>query len=60
VPQLLYKRSDELTDRVSDSDKSFHIFMDIKPYSFESPAKQAKGSIHCEELAAASAYVDLE
>ena len=31
--QLAYKHSDQLTDKMSDSDESFDIFRDIKPYS---------------------------
>jgi len=34
--------------------------MHIKPYSFEPLAKKVTGSINCEDLAAASADVDLE
>ena len=45
---------------MSDFDKGFDIFRDIKPYSFESLAKKVTDSINCEELAAASAYVDQE
>jgi len=45
---------------MSDSDKSFDILRDIKPYNFESLAKKVAGSINYEELAAASAYVDPE
>jgi hypothetical protein len=43
---------------MSDSDESFDIFRDIKSYSFESLAKKVTDSINCEELAAASTYVD--
>jgi len=43
---------------MSDSDKSFEILRDIKPYNFEPFAKNFTDSINCEELAAASAYVD--
>ena len=58
VPQLVYKRSDQLTDKMSDSGESFEILRDIKPYNFEPLAKNVTDSINCEELAAASAYVD--
>ena len=58
VPQLVYKRSDQLTDKMSDFDKGFDILRDIKPYSFEQLAKKFTDSINCQELAAASAYVD--
>jgi len=39
---------------VSDSDESFDIFRVIKPYNYE----PGSDSINCEELAAASAYMD--
>jgi len=52
VPQLVY--------RMSDSDESFEILRDIKPYNFEPLAKKVTESINCDELAAASAYVDPE
>jgi len=42
VPQLVYKCSDQLTDKMSDSDGSFDILRDIKPYSFEPHAKRSK------------------
>ena len=58
MSQLVYRDPDQLTDKMSDSDESFSIFRDIKPYSFESLAKKVTDSINCEELAAASAYVD--
>jgi len=45
---------------MSDSDKGFDILNDIKPYSFEPLAKKVTDSLNCEELAAASAYVDPE
>ena len=45
---------------MSDFDKGFDIFRDIKPYNFESLAKKVTDSINCEELAAASADVDPE
>jgi len=60
VSQIVYKDSDQLTDKMLDSDESFDIFRDIKPYSFESLAKKVTDSINCEELAAASGYVDPE
>jgi len=60
VPQLVYKRSDQLTDKMSDSDESFYIVRDIKPYSFEPLVKKVTDSIICEELAAANAYMDPE
>ena len=56
VPQLVYKRSDQLTDKMSDSDESFDILRDFKVYNFEPLAKKVTDSINCEELAAASAY----
>ena len=58
VPQLVYKRSDQLTDKMSDSDESFDILRDI--YSFEPLVEKVTESINCEELAAASAYMDPE
>ena len=42
---------------MSDSDESFDILRDIRPYNFEALTKKVTGSINCEELAAASAYV---
>jgi len=45
---------------MSDSDESFDIFSEIKPYRFEPLAKKVTDSINCEELAATSADVDLE
>jgi len=45
---------------MSDSNKSFNILRDIKPYNFEPLAKKVTDSIKCEELAAASAYMDPE
>ena len=36
---FVYKRLDQLTDEMSDSDENLDILRDIKPYSFESPAK---------------------
>jgi len=48
---------DQLTDKMSDSDESFDIFRDIKPYNFEPVSKKITDSINCEELAAASADV---
>ena len=60
MPQLVYKRSDQLTDKMSDSDESFDIFKDIKRYSFEPLAKKVTDNINCEELAAANPYVDPE
>ena len=45
---------------MSDSDESFDIFRDIKTYNFEPLAKRVTDGINCEELAAASADVDLE
>ena len=62
MPQLIYKRFDQvtLTDKVSDSDESFDILRDIKPYSIEPLVKEVTDSINCEDLAAASAYVDSE
>ena len=43
---------------MSDSDKGFDIFGDVKPYSFEPLAKKVTDSISCEEIAAASAYIE--
>ena len=45
---------------MSDSDERFYILRDIRPYSFEQLAKRVTDSINCEELAVASADVDLE
>ena len=45
---------------MSDSEGSFDILKDIMPYSFEPLAKRVTHSINCEELAAASTYVDPE
>jgi len=45
---------------MSDSDESFDIFRDIKPYNFEPLAKRVTESIKCEELAAANADVHLK
>ena len=39
---------------------SFDIFRNIKPDSFEPLAEKVTDSINCEELAAASVYVDLD
>jgi len=43
---------------MSDSEESFDILRDIKPYSFELLEEKVTDSINCEELAAASVYVD--
>ena len=59
VQQLVYKRSDQFTDKMSNSDKGFDIFKDTKPYNFEPLAKRVTDSSNCEELAAAHAYMDL-
>jgi len=40
---------------MSDSNESFDILRDIKPYGFEPLAKKVTDNINCEELAAASA-----
>ena len=45
---------------MSDSDESFDILRDIKPYNFEQLAKRVIYSINCDELAATSADMDLE
>jgi len=45
---------------MSGSDDHFDILRDIKPYTFEPLAKKVTDSINCEELAAASAYVEPE
>ena len=58
VPQFVYRRSDQLTDKMADSDESFEILRDIKPYSFVPLAKKVTGGINCEKLAAAMAYMD--
>jgi len=60
MPQLVYEHSDQLTDKMSDSHKSFDILRNIKPYSLESLVKKVTDSITCEELAAASAYMNPE
>ena len=60
LPQLIYKRLDQLTNKMSDSDEGFDILTDIKPSNFEPLAKKVTDSINCEELAAATAYVDPE
>ena len=60
VPQLVSKRSDQLADKMSDSDEIFDILKDIKPYNFEQLAKRDTDGINYEELAATSAYVDTE
>jgi len=58
--QLVYKPSDRLTDNMSDSGESFAILRDNNPYSFEPLAKTFADSMNCEELTAASAYMDFE
>jgi len=45
----LFKGFDQLTDKMSDSDESFDILRDIKPYSFESLTKKVIDSSNCEE-----------
>jgi len=60
LPQFVYKRLDQLTDKMSDSDESFDILRDTKPYNFEPLEKKVIDSINCEELAVGSAYVDTE
>ena len=45
---------------ISDSEKGFDILRDIKPYNFEPLVKKVKDNINCEELAAASVYMDTE
>ena len=45
---------------MSDSDESFDLLRDIKPYNFERPSKKVTDSINCAELAATSAGMDLE
>ena len=49
VLQLVYKRSDQLTDKMSESDESFDILRDIKLHSFEPLTKNVTGSINCDE-----------
>ena len=46
-----------LAYKMSESDETFDILRDIKPYTFEPLAKNVTDSINCEELAAASADV---
>ena len=58
VPHLVCKHSDQLTDKMSDSNECFDILRDIKPYSFEQLVKRVTNSIKCEELATANAYMD--
>ena len=60
MPQFVYKCSDQLTDKLFDSEESFVILRAIKPYRFEPLAKRVTGSINCEELAAGSGYIDPE
>jgi len=57
---LLWHYTGQLTDKMLDSDVSFDILSDIKPYCFEPVAKKVTDSINYEELAAASLYVDPE
>jgi len=45
---------------MSDSNESFDLLRDIKPYSFEPLAKKITDSINGEKLAAASADVNPE
>ena len=45
---------------MSDSDESFDIFSDIKPYNFEPLAKKITDFINFKELAESSADVNLE
>ena len=52
--QLLYKRLDQLSDKMSDSDESFDILRDIKSYSFEPVAEKVTDRINCEQFATAS------
>ena len=47
VPQLVYKRSDQLTDKMSDPDEGFDIIRDIKPYSYEPLEKKVTDKINC-------------
>jgi len=58
VPHLVYKRSGQLTDKMSDSEEGFDILRNIKPYSFEPLPGKVADSINCEELAAGSAHAD--
>jgi len=60
VLKLVYKRSDQLTDKMLDSDDIFYILTDIKSYIFERQMKKVIDSINCEALAAASAHMDPE
>jgi len=57
---FVYKRIDQLTDKMSDSDEWFDILRDIKSRVFIYSRKKVTESINCEQLAAASAGVDLE
>jgi len=43
---------------MSDFDESFDILRAIKPYSFEPLAKKVRDNINCDDLAAASAFID--
>jgi len=49
-------RPDQLTDKMSDSNESFDILRDIKPYSYKPLAKKVTYSINCDELTAASEF----
>jgi len=60
VPQLVYKHSDQFTDKMSDSDEGFDILRDINPYNFKPLVKKVTDSINYEAFAAATAYVDPE
>jgi len=55
---FVYKRLDQLTDKLSDSDKGFDLLGDIKPYRFEPLAKKVTDSINREELDTGSTDVD--
>jgi len=56
---FVHKCFDQLTDKMSDSDESFdtHWYQAIQLWTIR---EKVKDSINCEELAAASAYVDPE
>jgi len=60
VPQFVYKRPDQLRDKMSDPSKGLTFSGDIKPYSFEPLAKKVTERINCDELPASSAYLDAE
>jgi len=54
---FVYKRLDQLTDKLSDSDEISDILSYIKSYNIEPLPKKVTDSINCEELAATSASI---